>query len=447
MPLDATLEKTLPQSLKAERSVLGAILLDNTALHAAQQKLRPDDFYRENHRKIYRAIEELALRGAAIDLITLNEELGRTGDLETVGGTAVVSALVDGVPRSANIEHYVKIVKEKSTLRQLIEATGKILDSAYEAGEECDLIIDDAERAIFRVAEERLRAGFVSINTVADSTLKALEELSARRELITGIGTGFQRLDELTSGLQKGELIIVAARPSMGKTAFCLNIAQHAALHREARIGIFSLEMSKEQLFQRMLCSTAHIDAHLLRTGRLKKEEWTKLQMTFETLAQVPIWIDDTAGLSIMEMRGKAMRLKAEHGLDLLIVDYLQLMQGRGRYESRQQEISDISRSLKELAKELSVPVVACSQLSRAPEQRGGDRKPQLSDLRESGAIEQDADTVLFIYRPELYGETEENRGKAEVLIRKQRNGPTGDVDLVFIKNYTLFANPEYERG
>ena len=444
MALDVTLEKTLPHSLEAERCVLGAILLNRQAMHVAQQSLRPDDFYRESHRRIYSAFERLSECGAVIDLVTLNNELDRSGNLEAAGGAASVATLTDGIPASANIEHYVRIVKDKSTLRQLVEAAGSILRKAYEAGEDSDTIIDEAERAIFKVGEERLRAGFVPMSAVAEITMKSLEELSGRKELITGMETGFPRLDEMTSGLQKGELIVVAARPSMGKTAFCLNIAQHVALRRGGRVGIFSLEMSKEQLFQRMLCAEGRIDSHLLRTGRLNKEGWNRLRIAVQSMGEATVWIDDSPGVGIMEMRGKAMRLKAEHGLDLLILDYLQLMRGRGRYESRQQEISDISRSLKELAKELSVPLVAVSQLSRAPEQRGGDRKPQLSDLRESGAIEQDADVVMFIYRSEVYGETEENRGLADILLRKQRNGPTGDIELVFVKDYTLFANPEF---
>ena len=444
MALDVSAEKSLPHNTEAERSVLGAILIDNRAMHGAQQVLKPEDFYREAHRKIFAAMESLSIRGSAIDLVTLKDELDRAGDLEAAGGAAGIATLVDGVPRSANIDHYVRIVQGDATLRRLIDATGLIMRSAYEGSGDWLQVIEAAERQIFKVGEERLRAGFIPVHTIAASTLQALDELAGQAEMITGVPTGFPRLDEMTSGLQRGELIVVASRPSMGKTSFCLNIAQHAALKHGTHVGIFSLEMAKEQLFQRMLCAEGRVDAHLLRTGRLNPEGWGRLRLAFGTLAEAPIWIDDSPAAGVTEMRAKAMRLKAEHGLGMVMVDYLQLMRGRGRYESRQQEISDISRSLKELAKELSVPVVACSQLSRAPEQRGGDRKPQLSDLRESGAIEQDADVVMFIYRPEVYGETEENRGLAEILLRKQRNGPTGDIDLVFIRDYTLFANPEF---
>jgi len=442
---DVTSEKSLPHNLEAERSVLGAILVDNGALHLAQQSLKAEDFYREAHRQAYAACERLAQRGMAIDIVTARDELERAGELESSGGAAYVAALVDGVPRTAHIEHYVRIVKDRALARRLIRVAGEILRKAYAASEESDVLLDEAERMVFAVGQERLRSGFLPASAIAEATYRQVEELSRRNQLITGIETGFSQLDEMTSGLQKGELIIVAARPSMGKTAFCLNIAQHAAVLRGAKVGIFSLEMSREQLFTRMVSALGRIDGHAMRRGMLNKKAWTDLGLAFETLAHTQIWIDDTPGTGITEMRAKVMRLKAEHGLDIVFVDYLQLMSGRGRYESRQQEISDISRSLKEMAKELSVPVVAASQLSRAPEQRaGGDRRPQLSDLRESGAIEQDADVVMFIYRPELYGETADNKGIAEILVRKQRNGPTGDVQLIFLKNFTLFANPEF---
>src|SRR5262245_25748366 len=338
--------RALPHSLDAERSVLGAILIDNGALHAAEGVLQADDFYRDGHRRIFRAAQRISARGGAIDIVTLGEELDRSRDLEAAGGIALISALTDGVPRTPHIDHYARIVKEKALLRRLIEATSEIYQKAIEAGEEPERIIDDAERLIFRVAEERLRGGFQSLGAIADEALGAIEALSHRQELITGVATGFERLDELTAGLQKGELIVVAARPSMGKTALCLNIAQHAALRAARTVGIFSLEMSRAQLFQRLLCAESRIDAHLLRTGRLGKPQWDRIMKAFHPLEQAPIYIDDTAGLSISEMRGKARRLRAEHGLDLLIVDYLQLMSSRGRYESRQQEISDISRSL-----------------------------------------------------------------------------------------------------
>lgn len=444
MAEEVTLERSLPNSLDAERSVLGAVLLENTALHQAQQILREDDFYRDDHRRIYRTMGELSERSTAIDLLTVKEELERRGELDAVGGSSYLASLVDGVPKWANIEHYARIVKEKATLRNLISSAHQIISSALEAEEDADDILDSAERSIMRIAEHRLRAGFVPLRTVADQSLRVIEKLSEQHELITGLATGLERFDELTSGLQRGDLVVLAGRPSMGKTALALNIAQHAAVKNKLKIGIFSLEMTKEQLFLRLLCSQARVDAHRLRTGTLTKTDWTKMTLGFGQLADAEIYIDDSPGISILEMRAKARRLKLERGLDLLIVDYLQLVRGRNRYENRTQEISEISRSLKGLAKELNLPLIAISQLSRAPETRGGDRRPQLSDLRESGAIEQDADVVAFVYREEVYRPSEENRGRATLIIGKQRNGPIGDVDLVFLKEYTRFENPEW---
>ena len=444
MAEEVTLERSLPNSADAERSVLGAVLLENTALHQAQQILREDDFYRDDHRRIYRTMGELSERSAAIDLLTVKEELERHGELDAAGGSTYLASLVDGVPKWANIEHYARIVKEKATLRNLISSAHQIISSALGAQEDADDILDSAERSILRIAEHRLRAGFVPLRTVADQSLRVIEKLSEQHELITGLATGLERFDELTSGLQRGELVVLAGRPSMGKTALALNIAQHAAVKNKQKIGIFSLEMTKEQLFLRLLCAQARVDAHRLRTGTLTKADWTKMTLGFGQLADAEIYIDDTPGISILEMRAKARRLKLERGLDLLIVDYLQLVRGRSRYENRTQEISDISRSLKGLAKELDLPLIAISQLSRAPETRGGDRRPQLSDLRESGAIEQDADVVAFVYREEVYRPADENRGRATLIIGKQRNGPIGDVDLIFLKEYTRFENPEW---
>jgi len=441
---DITLEKNLPHNLDAERSILGSIILENRALNMAQEILREVDFYREGHRKIYRTMEILTERSAVIDLITLKNELQRTGDLEAAGGAAYIASLVDGVPKSANIEHYARIVKEKAILRGLIDAGNRIINQCYEGEASAQDLLDDAQRQIFAIAEGNLSGGFVPVRDVAAPTLEYIDRLHERKELITGIPTGFERLDEMTSGLQNSEMIVLAARPSMGKTALALNVAQHVAVSTGRTVGVFSLEMSKEQLFLRMLCAQARVDAHRLRTGRLGKEEWARLTLAFGELTEAKIFIDDTPGLSIFEMRAKARRLKAERGLDLLIVDYLQLLRGRSRYENRTQEVSDISRSLKGLAKELRVPVIALSQLSRAPEQRGGDHRPQLSDLRESGSIEQDADVVIFIYREELYKPTEENQGVAKLLIEKQRNGPTGRLELAFIKEYTKFENLEW---
>jgi replicative DNA helicase len=446
MPSDITLEKNFPQSPDAERSILGAILVENRAINRAQEILKEGDFYREPHRKIFRAMSGLSEKSAAIDPVTVKEELARLGDLDAVGGPAYIASLVDGVPHSSNVEHYARIVKEKAILRNLIEAGGQIISTAYEEAVEVEEVLDQSERLIFQIAQDQLRAGFVPMRTIADQSLKTIEQLAERRELVTGLPTGFPSLNEYTSGLQPSDLIVVAARPGMGKTSLALNIAQHASLREGRKVGIFSLEMAREQLFIRLLTGMARIDAHRLRTGRLTKEEWARLTAAFGELAGVDVFIDDTAGTSALEMRAKSRRLKLEQGLDLIIVDYLQLMHGRARVENRTQEISEISRSLKELAKELKVPVIAVSQLSRAPEQRGGNRRPQLSDLRESGAIEQDADVVIFIYREELYKQTEENRGRAQLIIAKQRNGPIGTIDLAFIREYTRFEELEWRQ-
>ncbi len=446
MMLQDVLPETLPHSDEAERSVLGAVLLDNRQIHKAQELLTFEAFYAERHRRIFRALEELAAEGTALDLITLRDVLERSGSLDACGGVAYLAALVDGTARSANVEHYAKIVKEKAILRELIRSAQQILSSAMRPQGSADQVLDEAEKAIFHVAEERLRAGFLSMRTVGERSIKIIEDLTHRREPITGIHTGFAQLDEMTAGLQPADLVILAARPSMGKTALALNIAAHAALHHGRTVGIFSLEMSHQQLFLRMLCSVGRVDAHRIRTGRINKDEWDRIIKAYAELSESPIFIDDTPGSTITEMRAKTRRLKLERGVDLVIVDYLQLMQGRGRYESRQQEISDISRALKELAKELHLPILALSQLSRAPEQRSaGDKKPQLSDLRESGAIEQDADVVLFLFREEIYKKDDPDlKGKAELIIGKQRNGPTGTVDLHFIREFTSFVNPEW---
>ena len=437
----------LPHSDEAERSILGAVLLDNDQFHKAQELVFVSAFYSSRHRTIFQTMEGLMETGAAIDLVTLKDRLERNRHLESCGGPAYLASLLDGVPRSVNIEHYARIVREKAILRALIQAAHGILESAVRADRSSEQLLDDAERAIFRVAEDRLRTGFIALKEVAEQNLKTIEELTERRELITGVPTDFKEFDEMTSGLQPGELIILAARPSMGKTALALNVAQHCALRHGKSVGIFSLEMSHQQLFFRLLCSEARVDAHRLRTGRIGKEDWQKIIKAFGNLSEAPIYIDDTPGIGIMEMRAKTRRLALEHGLDLLMVDYLQLMRGRGaRYDNRQQEISDISRSLKELAKELNIPVLGLSQLSRAPEQRGGDHRPQLSDLRESGAIEQDADVVAFLFREELYKRDDPDlRGTAELIVAKQRNGPIGTVKLHFIREFTRFENPAFE--
>ena len=436
---DPFFDKGLPSNIEAERSILGAILLDNAVCNQAIELLRREDFFLDSHRRIFDKMIALTERLMPIDLITLSDELRRLGEFEQIGGATYIASLIDGVPRTDTIEPYAKLVKQKSMLRKLISASQQIVSLAFEEEDDADVIIDKAEHLIFEIAEDRVRQGFQYIGDVAHRRLEQIEQMAGRPEMITGVPTGFTDFDRMTSGLQRQELVVIAARPSMGKTALALNMAQYAAKNGNV-VGIFSLEMSAEQLVSRLLCSEARVDAHRLRTGYLNREEWARLADALRRLCETKVYIDDSAAVSVMEMRAKCRRLKAEHGLDMLIIDYLQLMAGRGRIESRQQEVSQISRDLKGLAKELDVPVVALSQLSRAPEQRS-EHKPQLSDLRESGAIEQDSDVVCFIYREELYNPTDENQGMAELIIGKQRNGPTGMVQLAFLKEFTRFEN------
>jgi replicative DNA helicase len=433
-------DRSLPHNVEAERTVLGAILVDNAAFNSAAEVLTRDDFHREAHRRIFTAMAALAEKSQPIDLVTLKDELSRASALEAVGGAAYLASLLDGVPRVASVDQWSRIIKEKAVLRKLIHTSNHIIQSCYEAEDEPAVILDRAEKAIFDIAEHRIRQGFVAIRDIVKESFRTIDQLSQSRELVTGLPTGFVDLDERTSGLQKGDLIIVAARPAMGKTSFCLNIAQHAALKTGETVGIFSLEMSKEQLVLRMLCADARVDAHRLRTGNLQEKDWARLAKAYADLSSARIFIDDSAILTPLEIRAKCRRLKAEHGLALVMVDYLQLVSGAGRVENRQQEIASISRSMKSLAKELGVPVVALSQLSRAPEART-EKRPQLSDLRESGGLEQDADLVMFIFREEEYKPTDENRGVAEIIIGKQRNGPTGTLKLAFLKEYTRFEN------
>lgn len=439
-------ERALPHNLEAEKCVLGAILIHNDAFNQAAALIDSSDFYRDAHRRIFDAMVSLNERGLAIDLVTLKEELARAGQLEEVGGPAYIAALVDGVPRSTNVEYYARIVKEKATLRSLIHSAGKIMARAYEAEEDADLVLDEAERAIFEIAERRIRAGFVPLGDLVHGSLATLERIQEHKGLVTGVPTGFVDLDERTAGLQPSDLIIVAARPSMGKTSFALNVALHVGTKTGLTVGIFSLEMAKEQLFLRLLTTEAGVDAHRFRSGFLSENDYAKLSKALGALAEARVFIDDTPALGVLEMRAKARRLAAEHGLHLLVIDYIQLMQARGRFENRTQELASISRALKGLAKELNIPVMALSQLSRAPEARS-DRRPQLADLRESGALEQDADVVLFIYREDQYHPTEENQGLAEIIIGKQRNGPTGTVKLAFIKEYTRFENLDWRHA
>jgi replicative DNA helicase len=443
MPEVATApERTLPHNLEAEKSVLGAILIHNDAFNNAAELIDPRDFFRDAHRRIFDKMVVLSERGDAIDLVTLKEELQRAGELDEVGGPAYIASLADGVPRSANVEHYARIVKEKATLRNLIHSANRIISEAYQAEEDADLILDGAEKAIFEIAEGRISAGFTPLRDLVQSSFATIEKLQEQRNAITGVPSGFQDLDALTAGFQPSDMIILAARPAMGKTSFVLNVAQNAG-KKGKTVGVFSLEMSKEQLFLRLLTSEAMIDAHKFRTGYLTEKDYGKLSHALGTLAELPIYIDDTPGIGMMEMRAKSRRLAAAHTLDLIIIDYIQLMQGRGRFESRQQELTSISRSVKILAKELHVPIIALSQLSRAPESRT-DHRPQLSDLRESGALEQDADLVMFIYRAEVYDKEEtkpEEAGTAEIIIGKHRNGPIGSVRLTFLSQFTKFEN------
>ena len=447
---ESTLIRKPPQNLEAEQSILGAVMLENSAMDRAVELITPDDFYKESHRQIFLAMIELGESGEAIDIITLPDMLKKRGELEKAGGVAYLAALVNSVPNSANIRYHCKIVREKAILRNLINTATNIVSRGYEESRDVDDFLDEAEKVIFEIAEKKIKPSFFTMKDVVKDSFEMVERLFERKEMITGVPTGFKDLDELTAGLQPSDLIIVAGRPSMGKTAFCLNIATNVSVTKNMAVAIFSLEMAKEQLALRMLASEARIDAKQLRTGHLAQSDWNRLTASAGELSEAPIFIDDDSSLNVMEMRAKARRLKREHGLGLIIIDYLQLMRGYGNVESRQQEISDISRSLKGLAKELGCPVIALSQLNRAVETRT-DRKPLLADLRESGAIEQDADVILFIYREEFYKRCDcppdgpcmcGRRGKATVSIGKQRNGPAGvDVDLTFISKYARFED------
>jgi len=446
---EQSLERALPNSAEAERAILGGVVLDNGLISQAIELLRPEDFYVPSHRRIFLAMIALFERGAEINPILIGEELKKENALESVGGISFITNLTYGLPHSTNIAHYAKVVRGKSMLRQLIKVSNKITQEALEQEDEPEIILDHAEQAIFQLADERIRQGFVHVKPVAEQLLEKIQEMEGRAAVLTGLTTGFADLDKLTSGLQRQDLIIVAARPSMGKTSFALMLAENAAIHAGAVVGIFSLEMSKEALVMRLLCSQGNIDAQRFRNGFLSRPEWAQIAKSLGILADSKIFLDDTAGISVLEMRAKSRRLAAEQKkLDLIIVDYLQLMTGAAkRFESRQQEVSQISRELKALAKEMNVPVVALSQLSRAPESRS-DHRPQLADLRESGALEQDADVVAFIYREEQYKTPEERnnlpedqKNVAELIVAKQRNGPTGTVDLRFTPSSMRFDN------
>jgi replicative DNA helicase len=446
----ATLETSvgrLPANIEAERSILGAVLLDNHAFNDAAEHLKPEDFSIDSHRRIYSRMMDLAESSRPIDIITLVEELEQKRDLQAVGDVGYISGLLDGVPDRPSIDHYVKIVRDKAILRGLISVSNTAIAKASEQAEPADEILNDAEAAVFQLSEKRMGKGFQGIKEIVRNSFGSIDALLKRGQRITGLETHFTILDEMTTGLQKSDLVIVAARPSVGKTSFAMNIAENAAIDDGKVVGVFSLEMSCEALVQRLLCSRAIVDAQKFRTGTFFSSDMPKIQRAAEELTASPLFIDDTPGLSISEMRAKARRLKQSQGrLDLLVVDYLQLMSGGSkRFENRTQEVSSISRGLKAIAKELQAPVLALSQLSRAPESRGGDHRPQLSDLRESGSIEQDADVVMFIFREEIYKPDDlEIKGLAEIIIAKQRNGPTGKFNLAFLHNSTRFAN-KYE--
>lgn len=429
-----------PQNISAEQAALGSMLLQEEAILHSIDILKPEDFYQKSHQIIFQCILDLFEKSRGVDLVTLTEELNRKNLLEKIGGVTYLTNLINSVPTAANIEYYIKIIEEKSILRSLINNSTKIVSMAYEEKEDAKILLDKAEHLVFEISDRNIRQSFVPIKEIIQDSYEKIEDLYHRGGFITGVPSGYEELDDITTGFQPSELIVVAGRPGMGKTAFCMNIAQYVSIYKNIPVAIFSLEMSKSQLVQRMLCSEARIDSHNLRKGRLVEADWAPLSMAAGRLSSSSIFIDDTAGISCLEIRAKARRLKAQCSLGLVIVDYLQLMQTVGRIENRQQEISEISRSLKGLARELNVPVVAVSQLSRAVEQRE-ERRPRLSDLRESGAIEQDADLVIFIYREEYYKPKTEKKGIAEIIISKQRNGPTGKVELTFIKEYAKFEN------
>jgi len=440
------LKKTPPHSAEAEKTVLGAILLNNKNLNVVLSLLTIEDFYKEGNRKILERISRLVDRGLPVDLLSLSEELKKAGDLDEVGGASYLSSLMDGVPKSLNVEYYAQIIKEKSLLRRLILSSAKIISSSYEQREDADQLLDEAQASIIEVAEQRIKPGFIPVGALTNSAIELIDNLRHRQDAVTGIPTGFRDLDSLTSGYHNSEFIVVAGRPSMGKTALCLNTSLHIGLRTDYSVGFFSLEMAKEQVVIRLMCAEAQLDIKKVRTGFIGEREFERLKLSAEELSKAKIFVDETPALTMMEMKAKARRLKMEHNLDMVFIDYMQLMRPGGRFENRTQEISYISRSLKELAKELKIPVVGISQLSRAPEKGRREPVPQLSDLRESGAIEQDADVVIFIYRPEFYHPEDENlRGIAKVNVAKQRNGPTGIVHLAFIREYARFADMEFQ--
>ena len=432
--------KGQPQSLEAEQAVLGSMLTSKEAVAKALQWLKPNMFYKDAHAKIASSMVDLFEKGEPVDAVSVVNILKKKDELKGVGGAYYISGLAESVPTTANVEHYSKIVLEKSILRTLIQVSHEVSKNASQDNQDVDDILDAAESAIFNISEKRLKGGFEELSSMLHQTFEELDKIAAKPGSVTGVASGLMDLDNITSGFHPGELIIVAGRPGMGKTALALSMARNAAVMDNVGIGMFSLEMANHQLAMRLLCAEGRVDSHLVRTGKLPKSQWKNLSLAVGQLAEAPIYLDDSAGMSVLEVRAKARRLKAEKDIGLIIVDYLQLMTGPKGVESRQQEISQISRSLKNLAKEIEVPVIALSQLSRAVENRT-DRRPQLSDLRESGAIEQDADVVMFLYRPWIYSQEDEDKGKAQVMVAKQRNGPTGNVNVTFIDRFARFEN------
>ncbi|MFA4926243.1 MAG: replicative DNA helicase [Candidatus Aminicenantales bacterium] len=446
MEVDLTvLKKTPPHSLEAEKTVLGGILVNNAHLNVVLSSLTPEDFYKDNHRLILETMIGLMDKGQPIDLLTLSEELHKAGHLEEVGGAAYLASLMDGVPRSLNISYHAQIIKEKSLLRKLILSSSRIINDSYEQQVDPDTLISEAQQSIVEIAEEKIRPGFIPLGSLTGSMLETIRQLADRKEAVTGVPSGFIDLDTLTAGFHPSEFIVVAARPSMGKTALALNMTQYIGLQTDYQAGFFSIEMSKEQVAMRLLCAEAQVNLRKARSGSISDREFERLRLAGETLSQARIYIDESAALTVMEMKAKCRRLKLEGHLDIVFVDYIQLMRTGGRFENRNQEMSFISRSLKEMAKELQIPVVGISQLSRAPEKLRKEPKPVLSDLRESGAIEQDADVVIFIYRHDYYHPDDEAvKGIAEVNVAKQRNGPLGMASLVFLQEYARFVNRDF---
>ncbi|MGH9738343.1 MAG: replicative DNA helicase [Candidatus Acidiferrales bacterium] len=440
MPSETSIERPLPHYLVAEKTLLGVVLLNNAALVGAIEKgLTAEDFFLPEHRHVFEAMLGLDEARKPIDAVTLTEYLHRNGKLEASGGPAYISQLADGIPHAMNVEHYTQIIREKAVLRGLIHAAEAIQERAFEARDDVDEILDQAESWVFKLAEQRIRSGFVGIKQLVSDNFSRIERIFTEGRRVTGLASGYTQLDNQTSGLQPSELIILAARPSMGKTALALNVAENVALRSRQPVAVFSLEMSKESLLQRLIGSQARIDSHRFRTGQLGKEDWQKIVSGLAVLGDAPLWIDDSAASTVLEMSAKARRLKKDKGLSLVVVDYLQLITAHGRFGNRTEEVSYISRALKGMAKELQVPVVVLSQLTRAPARE--EREPQLADLRESGAIEQDADVVLFIHRPHFYkpDAPEEDRAKTDLIVAKQRNGPTGKLNFVFLSRYTRF--------